>query len=81
MTKELCALRPGKAARVARLESAPGMRRRVLDLGFTEGTKVRCLFDAPGGDPTAYWVRGAIIALRREDAARIVAGLADAPQV
>ena len=81
MTKELCALRPGEAARVARLEIAPGMRRRLLDLGFTEGTKVRCLFDAPGGDPKAYWVRGAIIALRREYAARIVAGLADAPQV
>ena len=81
MTNELCALRPGEAARVARLEIAPGMRRRLLDLGFTEGTKVRCLFDAPGGDPKAYWVRGAIIALRREDAARIVAGLADAPQV
>lgn len=81
MTKELCALRPGEAACVARLEIAPGMRRRLLDLGFTEGTKVRCLFDAPGGDPKAYWVRGAIIALRREDAARIVAGLADAPQV
>ena len=81
MTKELCALRPGEAARVARLEIAPGMRRRLLDLGFTEGTKVRCLFDAPGRDPKAYWVRGAIIALRREDAARIVAGLADAPQV
>lgn len=81
MTKELCALRPGEAARVAQLEIAPGMRRRLLDLGFTEGTKVRCLFDAPGGDPKAYWVRGAIIALRREDAARIVAGLADAPQV
>ena len=81
MTKELCALRPGEAARVARLEIALGMRRRLLDLGFTEGTKVLCLFDAPGGDPKAYWVRGAIIALRREDAARIVAGLADAPQV
>ena len=81
MTTELCALRPGEAARVARREIAPGMRRRLLDLGFTEGTKVRCLFDAPGGDPKAYWVRGAIIALRREDAARIVAGLADAPQV
>lgn len=81
MTKELCALRPGEAARVARLEIAPGMRRRLLDLGFTEGTKVRCLFAAPGGDPKAYWVRGAIIALRREDAARIIAGLADAPQV
>ena len=81
MTKELCALRPGEAARVARLEIVPGMRRRLLDLGFTEGTKVRCLFDAPGGDPKAYWVRGAIIALRREDATRIVAGLADAPQV
>lgn len=81
MIMTLSALRPGDAARVARLEIAPGMRRRLLDLGFTEGAKVRCLFGAPGGDPKAYWVRGAIIALRESDAARVLIGLANGPQV
>ena len=81
MTMELRALRPGEAARVTGLEIAPGMRRRLLDLGFTEGAKVRCLFAAPGGDPKAYWVRGAIIALRQADAARVTIGLASVRQV
>ena len=81
MIMTLSALRPGDAARVARLEIAPGMRRRLLDLGFTEGAKVRCLFGAPGGDPKAYWVRGAIIALRESDAARVLIGVANGRQM
>lgn len=46
-------------------------RRRLLDLGFTPGAVVTCLFSAPSGDPRAYMVRGSVIALRREDAARM----------
>ena len=47
------------------------MGRRLLDIGFTEGTRVQCLYAAPSGEPRAYLVRGAVIALRREDAARV----------
>ena len=47
-------------------------RRRLMDLGFTPGARVMCLFAAPSGDPRAYMVRGSVIALRREDAARMV---------
>ena len=39
-----------------------------MDLGLTHGARVRCLFAAPGGDPRAYRIRGAVIALRSEDA-------------
>lgn len=41
-------------------------RRRLLDLGVVPGTHVRAELVAPGGDPTAYDIRGALIALRRE---------------
>lgn len=64
-------LSPGESARVTALGAAPRMRRRLLDLGFTSGATARCLFAAPSGDPCAYWVRGASIALRREDAASV----------
>ena len=47
------------------------LRRRLLDLGFTPGARVRCLFAAPSGDPRAYMVRGSVIALRRDDAGSI----------
>lgn len=44
---------------------------RLLDLGLTEGTRVCCLLKSPSGDPKAYYIRGALIALRCEDASLV----------
>ena len=46
-------------------------RRRMLDLGLVKGTKVEALQRSPAGDPIAYFIRGAVIALRNEDASKI----------
>ena len=43
-------------------------RRRLLDLGVVPGTPVRATLRGAGGDPTAYEIRGATIALRRKQA-------------
>ena len=43
-------------------------RRRLLDLGFVPGTEISVEMVSPAGDPTAYRVRGCLIALRREQA-------------
>ncbi|MGI6037808.1 MAG: FeoA family protein [Limnochordia bacterium] len=43
-------------------------RRRLLDLGLVPGTRVEALRRSPSGDPTAYAIRGAVIALRTEEA-------------
>ena len=48
------------------------MRRRLQDLGLIEGTRVECLQRSPSGDPTAYLIRGAVIALREEDSSKII---------
>ena len=63
-------LRPGESARVRGLlpDGGRDIVPRLLDLGFTRGACVRCLFAAPSGEPRAYRVRGAVLALRREDA-------------
>ncbi len=42
--------------------------RRLLDLGLVRGTEVTAELVSPTGDPTAYRVRGALIALRRAQA-------------
>ncbi len=47
------------------------VRPRLEGLGITEGAEIVALFSAPSGDPTAYSVRGAVVALRRSDAERI----------
>lgn len=46
-------------------------RRRLLDLGVVPGTPVRATLRGAGGDPTAYQIRGATIALRSEQASRV----------
>lgn len=44
------------------------IRRRLQDIGLIENTTVTCLFQSPLGDPRAYRIRGAVIALRKRDA-------------
>ncbi len=46
-------------------------RRRLLDLGLLPGTLVEAKMTSPSGDPIAYRVRGAVIALRRSQAEQI----------
>jgi DtxR family Mn-dependent transcriptional regulator len=69
----LSGLRPGERAKVLGLTPAcrGAERRRLLDLGFVAGTPVEVEMISPAGDPTAYRVRGTVIALRREQAGLI----------
>ncbi len=67
----LSQLRPGQQARIRTLDMSGPMRRRLRDLGLIEGTELVCLGVSPLGDPAAYRVRGAVLALRREDSSTI----------
>jgi len=62
----------GKCARVKKLCITGGLRRRLQDIGLIEGTKIKCLFKNPSGSPIAFFIRGAVIALRKEDTDRII---------
>jgi DtxR family Mn-dependent transcriptional regulator len=64
--QKLSSLKPGQAGRIVALRCEGLSRRRLLDLGLTPGTVVECSFPGPLGEPTAYRVRGALIALRKE---------------
>ena len=78
--KNLCALsdlEPGEGAVVSRLLSSGSIRRRLKDLGIIEGTYVECMLRSPGGDPCAYRIRGATIALRCDDAENVIVSLSD----
>lgn len=69
--KTLAALPVGRSARVLRVETGPAMRRRLFDLGLIPGTRVTCTARSPAGDPAAYLIRGAVVALRGRDAGGI----------
>ena len=47
------------------------MARRLYELGFWNGTDVRCVGESPFGGMKAYLVKGSVIALRDKDAAGI----------
>ena len=64
----LSQMRPGTQAVVTDLRAEGGMRRRLQDLGLVNGCRVDCVERSPLGDPTAYRICGAIVALRHEDA-------------
>jgi DtxR family Mn-dependent transcriptional regulator len=47
-------------------------RRRLMDLGFTEGAVIRPFLKTFAGDPRAYEVRGTLIALRNDQASQVL---------
>lgn len=68
----LSQLKAGQCALVTRIDTAGTMRRRLMDLGLTPNTEVMCLGHSPLGDPSAYLIRGAVIAIRAKDSQNIL---------
>lgn len=62
----------GRKGKVKILTSEGPVRRRMLDLGLISDTEVEALQQSPSGDPIAYRIRGAVIALRSEEASKIL---------
>ncbi len=69
--RRLCDLQPGETAYVIAVEGADTIYRRMLDIGLVLGAAVTCVGRSPGGDPAAYGIGGAIIAIRDSESARI----------
>lgn len=67
----LTALEPGQAARIAALDDAGALTRRLLDLGFLPETRVRVVRRAPLGDPIEFEIRSTRICLRARDARHV----------
>jgi DtxR family Mn-dependent transcriptional regulator len=80
--RRLSDLKPGVTGQVVGL--GPGCRgaerNRLLDLGFVPGSSVSIDLVSPSGNPVAYVVRGAAIALRREQAENVYIHLSEAKQ-
>ena len=71
-TRTLSELPLGETAAIASLTAPQPERERLLSLGFVPGSPVRSVLESPWGDPVAYEVCGAVIALRRCDARQIL---------
>jgi Fe2+ transport system protein A len=62
----------GEKANVSALTSDGAERRRMLDLGVIDGTEIEPLYKSPSGNPVAYMIRGAVIALRSDVSEKIM---------
>ncbi len=60
-------LQPGESAYISSVKKS-GLCTRLYDLGFVSNTVVECVAKASFGGPSAYLIRGAVIAIRQEDA-------------
>lgn len=69
MTLDL--LNVGEKARVFEIDESSNLYRRFLDIGITKNSKIECMLISPWNNPKAYLIRGAIIAIRNEDAKAI----------
>lgn len=63
---------PGQKARISSLCSAGSIRRRLLDIGLVKDTEVECIGQSPSGNPKAFLIRGAVIAIREQDCKNIL---------
>lgn len=57
---------------VKQINCSDNIKTRLLDLGIINGTKVIPIFRSMLGDPTAYMIRGSILAIRKNDANEII---------
>lgn len=69
MEDTLDKLTEGTSARVQALHCTGAIRSRLQDIGLIPGTKVTCV--QLGSGLAAYRIRGAVIALRNQDARSI----------
>ena len=56
---------------IKKISAKENIKRRLLDIGLINGTQVECVLKSPFNDPMAYLIRGAIIAIRKNDCNKI----------
>jgi ferrous iron transport protein A len=61
----------GETVKIKRLDGEGALKRRLMDMGFTNGCSVYIRKVAPLGDPVEVTVRGYELSIRRNDAACI----------
>ena len=64
-------IKPGEKAIILSINTNEDIKRRFQDIGIIENTIVECIGKSPAGDPKAYIIRGAVIAIRSDDGKKI----------
>ena len=68
----LDALPVGSVGKVLLITGERKLRRRLMEMGLLEGSRLRIVKYAPAGDPIEIQVNDYFLSLRRSEAARII---------
>ena len=68
---KLSELRTGEKGVIVKVNGHGGFRKRIKEMGFVKGNKVKVIMNAPLRDPIEYEIIGYKISLRREQAKQI----------
>ena len=67
----LSQLNHGESGQVLEVAVCGTLRRHLLNLGLVPGSTIKMVRRSPLGDPVAYRIRGATLALRKQEADKI----------
>ena len=67
----LSELKTGERGVIVKVNGHGGFRKRIIEMGFVRGNKVKVILNAPLRDPIEYEIIGYKISLRREQAEKI----------
>ena len=68
----LTKLRLNQTGIIKEINCKASVKRRLLDLGLIPNTDITPILESIAGDPVAYVVRNIILAIRKEDADKII---------
>ena len=68
----LTKLRLNQTGIIKEINCKASVKRRILDLGLIPNTDITPILESIAGDPVAYEVRNIILAIRKEDADKII---------
>lgn len=68
---KLSDLKTGETAVVVKISGHGSFRKRITEMGFVKGSRVKVILNAPLRDPIEYEIIGYKISLRREEAEKI----------
>lgn len=69
--EKLCNIKTGTIVKVENLTAEDILKERFLSLGLTKGALIEVLRKGPKNNLTLFKIRGAMIALRKEEASLI----------
>lgn len=70
-TKKMSEIQVEETCRVVHISNSESMRRKLTDIGLIPGTYTECVLKSCGDAMSAFVIRGACIALRKNDLDKI----------